>query len=61
MYNIQVTVNNIALAPPRLSSNANKLHVNLALGRSASKQVDLYCKQANAAAKVAVNDSVIPQ
>ncbi|WP_372844651.1 M66 family metalloprotease [Psychrobacter sp.] len=43
-------VNNIALAPNRINgnSNANKLHVNLAISENPSK-VDLYCKKANEA------------
>lgn len=43
-------VNNIALAPNRMNgnSNANKLHVNLAISENPSK-VDLYCKKANEA------------
>ena len=53
------TVTNIALAPTRLGSNANKLHVNLALADHPQK-VDLYCKQANAAAKL-LSTTVIPQ
>ena len=52
-------VTNIALAPTRLGSNANKLHVNLALADHPQK-VDLYCKQANAAAKL-LSTTVIPQ
>ncbi len=35
---------NIALAPGRMGSNANKIHVNLAQS-DAPKQVDLYCKK----------------
>ena len=50
---------NIALAPTRLGSNANKLHVNLALEDHPQK-VDLYCKQVNAAAKL-LSTTVIPQ
>ena len=53
------TVTNIALAPTRLGSNANKLHVNLALEDHPQK-VDLYCKQVNAAAKL-LSTTVIPQ
>lgn len=53
------TVTNIALAPTRLGSNANKLHVNLALADHPQK-VDLYCKQANAVAKL-LSTTVIPQ
>ncbi|WP_234966513.1 M66 family metalloprotease [Acinetobacter johnsonii] len=53
------TVTNIALAPTRLGSNANKLHVNLALADHPQK-VDLYCKQVNAAAKL-LSTTVIPQ
>lgn len=53
------TVTNIALAPTRLGSNANKLHVNLALAEQPQK-VDLYCKQANAEAKL-LSTIVIPQ
>lgn len=37
---------NIALAPTRMGSNANKIHVNLAQNEN-PKQVDLYCKQLN--------------
>ena len=37
---------NIALAPNRMSSNANKLHINLAQS-DAPLSVDLYCKRAN--------------
>ncbi|MEG1709443.1 MAG: M66 family metalloprotease [Acinetobacter sp.] len=37
---------NIALAPSRMGSNANKLHVNLAQS-DAPRSVDLYCKKAN--------------
>lgn len=50
---------NIALAPTRLGSNANKLHVNLALADHPQK-VDLYCKQANVVAKL-LSTTVIPQ
>ncbi|MGE8544231.1 MAG: M66 family metalloprotease [Acinetobacter johnsonii] len=53
------TVTNIALAPTRLGSNANKLHVNLAL-EDYPQKVDLYCKQVNAAAKL-LSTTVIPQ
>ena len=53
------TVTNIALAPTRLDGNANKLHVNLALADHPQK-VDLYCKQANAVAKL-LSTTVIPQ
>lgn len=40
---------NIALAPQRMNSNANKFHVNLAQSE-APQQVNLYCKKANQAA-----------
>lgn len=36
----------IALAPTRMGSNANKIHVNLAQNDN-PQQVDLYCKQVN--------------
>jgi hypothetical protein len=54
--NVQYTnkVNNIALAPARLGSNANKLHVNLALADQPQK-VDLYCKKAGEEAKLLAN------
>ena len=42
---------NVALAPNRMTSNANKLHVNLALAEQ-PKQVNLYCKKANHAEKL---------
>ena len=41
----------MALAPNRMTSNANKLHVNLALAEQ-PKQVNLYCKKANHAEKL---------
>ncbi|WP_312159305.1 M66 family metalloprotease [Acinetobacter sp.] len=44
-------VKNVALSPARLGSNANKLHVNLAISDQPQK-VDLYCKQANANEKL---------
>ena len=37
---------NIALAPSRMGSNANKLHINIAQS-DAPRSVDLYCKRAN--------------
>ncbi|OTG69213.1 glycosyl transferase [Acinetobacter sp. ANC 4470] len=37
---------NIALAPSRMGSNANKLHINIAQS-DAPRSVDLYCKKAN--------------
>lgn len=40
---------NIALAPTRMGSNANKLHINIAQSDN-PKHVDLYCKQAGAQA-----------
>ncbi|HJF28199.1 MAG TPA: M66 family metalloprotease [Acinetobacter lwoffii] len=40
----------VALAPSRLGSNANKLHVNLAISDQ-PKTVDLYCKNAGEEAK----------
>ncbi len=54
--NVQYTnkVNNIALAPARLGSNANKLHVNLALADQPQK-VNLYCKKAGEEAKLLAN------
>ncbi|WP_109591444.1 M66 family metalloprotease [Psychrobacter immobilis] len=42
------TINDIALAPNRMTSNANKFHVNLATSDN-PKKVDLYCKKVNEA------------
>ncbi|CAM4267214.1 M66 family metalloprotease [Acinetobacter pragensis] len=41
----------IALAPKRMGSNANKLHVNIAISDQ-PKSVDLYCQKAEEAAKL---------
>ncbi|WP_353140630.1 M66 family metalloprotease [Acinetobacter pragensis] len=41
----------IALAPKRMGSNANKLHVNIAISDQ-PKSVDLYCQRAEEAAKL---------
>lgn len=49
---------NIALAPTRLSGNANKLHVNLD-PEDHPQSVDLYCKKANAM-EVKLSNIVIP-
>lgn len=49
---------NIALAPTRLGSNANKLHVNLD-PEDKPQSVDLYCKKANTA-EVRLSNIAIP-
>jgi len=50
-------VSNIALAPTRLGSNANKLHVNLALDEN-PQTVDLYCKKAGEEARLLSNIAI---
>lgn len=47
----------IALSPNRMGSNANKLHVNLAISDQ-PKAVDLYCKKAGAEAKLLSNITI---
>ena len=49
---------NIALAPQRLGSNANKFHVNLAQ-QDKPQAIDLYCKKANEQA-IKLSSMVIP-